>query len=411
MKFRKSLILFIGCLLLSTTGALAQSEKQKELEEKRQAILQEIKQINSLLFKTRGEKKSVLTEVEDLNQRISARENLIRVTNQQANLLTREINENLNKMEQLRNELKELKEDYAAMINKSYKSKSDQSRIMFLLSSENFLQAYKRLQYMKQYAKHRKEQGESIKEKTIQLQILNTSLIDQKNKKQLLIEENKLAKINLTKEKKDQESLIASLKKDESKFVTQVRSKQREAEKVDREIEALIRAAIAESNSKAGNSPAVTKSSSGFAMTAEATTLAANFTSNKGKLPWPVERGVLVGRYGKHPHPQFPNVTLSNNGVEIATERNSQARAVFEGEVFKIQEIKGANKAVWIRHGNYITIYRNLVDLKVKNGDKVSTKQVLGTVFFNPVAGKAILKFYVFQNTNKMNPADWVYKM
>jgi septal ring factor EnvC (AmiA/AmiB activator) len=411
MRLSRRILLFIGCFLL-TAGVFSQSEKQKELEEKRQAILQEIKQINSLLFKTQGEKKSVLTEVEDLNQRIAARENLIRVTNQQANLLTREINENLNKMEQLRNELKELKEDYAAMIKKSYKSKSQQSRVMFLLSSENFLQAYKRLQYMKQYARHRKEQGESIKEKTIQLQILNTSLIEQKNKKQLLVEENKLAKINLTKEKKDQEALIASLRKDEGKFATQIRSKQREADRIDREIEDLIRAAIAESNAKAENSTtATTTSSSTFAMTAEATALAANFTSNKGKLPWPVERGVLVGRYGKHPHPQFPNVTLSNNGVEIATENNAQARAVFDGEVFKIQEIKGANKAVFIRHGNYITIYRNLVNLKVKNGDKVSTKQVLGTVFFNPVAGKAILKFYVFQNSKKMNPADWVYKM
>ena len=153
-----------GCFLLVATTLSAQSEKQKELEEQRQAILQEIKQINSLLFKTRKEEKSVLTQVEDLEQRISATENLIRITNRQANLLTREINDNLTKIDNLRTELKELKEDYAAMINKSYKSKSQQSRVMFLLSSESFLQAYKRLQYMKQYAKHRKEQGESIKD-------------------------------------------------------------------------------------------------------------------------------------------------------------------------------------------------------------------------------------------------------
>lgn len=193
MKFSGKHILFALIFLLAVP-ALGQSEKQRKLEEKRQAILQEIKQINNLLFKTRGEKKTVLNEVEDLDQRIAARENLIRVTNQQANLLTREINDNLKKMDQLRDELQELKDDYAAMIKKSYKSKSEQSRIMFLLSSENFLQAYKRMQYMKQYTKHRKKQGEDIKNKTEQLQILNTGLIEQKNDKKLLIEENKIEK-------------------------------------------------------------------------------------------------------------------------------------------------------------------------------------------------------------------------
>ena len=171
--------LFLTLCFSVISTAIAQPDKQKELEEQRIAILNEIKQINSLLFKTQGEKKSVLTQVEDISHRISARGDLIKVTNQQANLLTRKVNDNLQKMDQLRNELKELKEDYAAMINKSYKSKSQQSRIMFLFSSENFLQAYKRLQYMKQYAKQRKKQGESIKEKTALLQQLNKDLIEQ----------------------------------------------------------------------------------------------------------------------------------------------------------------------------------------------------------------------------------------
>ena len=152
-------------IFLTVSTAIAQSTKQKELEEQRIAILDEIKQINSLLFKTRGERKSVLTQVEDITQRITARENLIKITNRQANLLTRNINDILQKMDQLRNELKELKEDYAGMISKSYKSKSQQSRVMFLFSSENFLQAYKRVQYMKQYAKQRKKQGESIRKR------------------------------------------------------------------------------------------------------------------------------------------------------------------------------------------------------------------------------------------------------
>ena len=238
------------------------------MEDKRIAILNEIKQINALLFKTSGQKKSVLTQVEDISQRISARENLIKVTNRQANLLTRNINDNLQKMEQLRDELKELKDDYAAMISKSYKSKSQQSRIMFLFSSENFLQAYKRLQYMKQYARQRKKQGERIKEKAATLQQLNTSLIDQQKKKRLLITENEGAKRELQQEKKDQEVLVASLLKDEGKFSSQIKKKQRQAAAIEKQIEDLIKEAIAKSNREAAKkaSKKVSKSKT-FALT------------------------------------------------------------------------------------------------------------------------------------------------
>jgi septal ring factor EnvC (AmiA/AmiB activator) len=409
-RFRKLFFSVLCCLTISV--GLAQPDKQKELENKRIAILNEIKQINALLFKASGQKKSVLTQVEDISQRISARENLIKVTNRQANLLTRNINDNLQKMEQLRDELKELKDDYAAMISKSYKSKSQQSRIMFLFSSENFLQAYKRLQYMKQYARQRKKQGERIKEKAATLQQLNTSLIDQQKKKRLLITENEGAKRELQQEKKDQEVLVASLRKDEGKFSSQIKKKQKQAAAIEKQIEDLIKEAIAKSNREAAKkaSKKVSKSKT-FALTPEAKILAANFTSNKGKLIWPVEKGVVTQSFGSHRHPQFPNVTTNNNGVDITTESNAKARAIFTGEVMQIQQIKGANQAIYIRHGDYITIYRNLATVLVRKGDKVTSKQNLGTIYKNPINGKTTLKFYIYKNATKMNPADWVYKM
>lgn len=410
-------VFFLFCV----AEGVSQSKKQQELEEQRQQIMQEIKQINSLLFKTRGEKKSVLSEVEDLDQRIRATENLIKVTNRQANLLTREINDNLAKIDDLRTELTELKEDYGAMIRKSYKSKSQQSRVMFLLSAENFLQAYKRLQYMKQYTKFRKQQGESIKEKTELLKVLNTNLLDQKDKKQQLIAENNKTKAQLTKERKNQEQLIASLKKDEGTFSNQIKTKQRDANAIDRQIEKLIAEAIAEANKaaeEAAKKEGVTKpkvsttASKTFTMNAEATALAANFTSNKGKLPWPITKGgVVVSKYGRHRHPQFPNVEVNNSGVDIATEQGALGRAVFNGTVVKVQQIKGANLLVMVKHGNYISVYRNLTNLLVEKGDKVTTKQSLGTVYTNPANGKTILKFSIFQNTKRYNPADWIYKM
>ncbi len=410
MKRLTSYILILCCAFMAFS-ANAQTKKQQELEARRQAILQEIQQINNLLFKTQGEKKSVLAEVEDLDQRIASRQNLIRVTNQQANLLTREINSNLTNIDQLRTELTTLREDYASMINKSYKSKSDQSRIMFLFSSENFLQAYKRIQYMKQYTKHRKKQGESIKAKTIELQALNESLIQQKKDKDALIAENRIAKKKLDEEKQNQVALVASLKKDEGKFATQIRTKQKEANRIDREIDKIIKEAILASNKKAGTTTTVKKSGETFALTAEAKALAKNFTSNKGKLPWPIEKGVVVKRFGTTRHPQLANISTYCSGVEIATEKNSIARSVFDGEVLKIQKIKGANNAIYIQHGNYITIYQNIVDIKVKKGDKVRTKQQIGTVFTNSGTGKTILKFLVYQNNKKMNPSDWVYRM
>ncbi|HNP67823.1 MAG TPA: peptidoglycan DD-metalloendopeptidase family protein [Aequorivita sp.] len=426
--FRTYLFLLIS---LTTVSVSAQIDKQKELEEKRQAILEEIKQINSLLFKTKKEEKSVLSQVEDLNQRIAASENLIRVTNQQANLLTRNINDNIEKIGTLREELKVMKADYAEMVRKSYKSKNQQSRIMFLLSSQNFLQAYKRVQYMKQYAKFRKKQGEGIKAKTEELQKLNADLIEQKKTKQKLIAENEVAKSQLTEERKNQQALVATLKKDESKFASQIRTKQKQADEIDRQIDALIKAAIEEANRIArekalaeekakGNTTTSTSTKNvitkpakteEFALTAEEKTLAASFTNNKGKLPWPVEKGMVVKSFGTHQHPQFPNVTTNSSGVEIATADNEQVRSIFEGQVMAIQIIKGANKVVFIQHGDYISVYSNLATVSVKKGDKVSTKQAIGTVAKSPTEGRTVLKFYIYQNKTKINPADWIYRM
>jgi septal ring factor EnvC (AmiA/AmiB activator) len=410
-RFYKYLFLFFTLFFFNL--GFAQVNKQKELEEKRQTLLSEIKQINSLLFVTKKEEKSVLNQVEDLNSKIIARQNLIRVTNQQANYLSREINNNKAKIRLFENELKHLKADYALMIAKSYKSKSQHSRVMFLLSSESFLQAYKRLQYMKQYAKHRKIQGESIKKKSIVLEELNQGLLEDKKKKQVLIDENKLAKTKLSKELEEQKELVSILKKDGNKYARQIHKKQKEANKIDKQIEKLIRDAITASNKKnATNKGTKTNGTSiRLTLTPEAKLLAADFTKNKGKLPWPVKNGLVVKRFGNTRHPQLPNVTTYCSGVEITTEKNAKVRAVFKGEVMEIQKIKGASNAVFIQHGNYITVYQNITNVMVKKGDLVLTKQEIGSVATKASSGKSILKFLVYQNNQKMNPASWIYKL
>ena len=394
--------------LLGSFNALAQKStaRQIELEVQKERLTIEIKQINKLLFKNTKKKKDVLSEVEDLNLKIAVRSQLVNVNNQQANLLTRQISVNERDIGNLRKELTALKKDYAEMIRKSYKSKSSQNRLMFLFSSESFLQAYKRIQYMKQYASFRKKQGDEIADKTTTLQTLNTTLINQKRKKEVLVSENQKVQQTLEIERKSQEVLIRSLKKRASSLATSIKQKQKKAAAIDREIERLIREAIAASNKAAGK-----KSSKTFVLTPEAELLAKNFTANKGRLPWPVEKGVVTQRFGTQPHPVVRTTMIKSNGVTIATSPNAVVRAVFEGEVMTVLSFKGSNPTVLIKHGNYITTYKNIGKLYVKKGDNVKAKQAIGEIFTNPQTGKTILQFSVFNEFTPQDPKSWIYKM
>jgi septal ring factor EnvC (AmiA/AmiB activator) len=406
MKLTYKLV-FIFLILLSSSLSFSQNDKQKELETRRQELRREIQKINELRAENTSKAKSELSLIEDFNYKIRVLSNLIKVTNQQANLLTREIASNQNKITSLREELKQLKEDYAAMIVKSYKSKNQQSRIMFLLSSENFKQAYKRLQYIKQYADHQKEQGEVIKAKTQELQEINARLLKQQDEKNKLIAENREVQKSLETELQQHQKVMNAIKKNISRYAAQIKEKQREADRIDREIDRIIKAAIAKSNAKAGKSA----SSKSFALTAEEKVLASNFVSNKGKLPWPVEKGVVRLGYGTQPHPIDRSLKIKSNGVRIATEKGAKVRAVFDGEVSEILKMRNVNPIVMIRHGNYLTLYRNLSEVYVKKGDKVKTKQVIGEVFTNPTNGETILSFTISKGTSTEDPASWIYKM
>ena len=397
----------MGCLLIISAGtAQSNSSRQKALEAQKKRLQQEIKQINTLLFDNNRKEKTVLSQVEDLDLKISVRSQLVKVNNQQANLLTRQINVNQRDITQLRVELEALKKDYADMIIKSYKSKSSLNRLMFLFSSTDFLQAYKRIQYIKQYVNFRKKQGELISEKTQTLQILNNVLLEQKTKKQGLVTENKRAQQILMDERKSQQRLIRSLKFKSRSLSADIKQKQRKAIAIDREIERLIREAIAASNKAAGK-----KSKNVFALTPEAKVLAQNFIANKGKLPWPVEKGVVIQRFGTQPHPVVKTTMIKSNGVTIATSMNSIARSVFDGEVMTVLSFKGNNPTVLIKHGNFITTYKNISKVYVKKGDKVKAKQPIGEIFTNPQTGKTTIQFSVFNELKAQNPKNWIYRM
>lgn len=401
------------CLLLLTCwvqSSYGQTKEQKALEEKREKLQQEIRDINRLLFAEKKERGNVLDQMEALDKKITVRQQLIRVTNQQSNLLNKQINTNIRNIGKLKNELSRIREEYASMIQKSYQNKSKQNRLMFLLSSESFFQAFKRMQYMKQYTDYRREQGEQIAIKTDELSRLNSDLNEERKVKEVLLAQNRKAKDVLFGEIQAQKALLGTIRKNETKYTSVINQKRKEAKKIDQQIEKLIRSAIAASNKKSGKKTTKT-SSSIFLLTPEASVIANNFSANKGKLIWPVEKGIKSQGFGIYKDPIYPGIKHESNGVIIATDAGTKARAIFEGEVIAILSVPGGHKGVQIKHGNYISTYYNLEALDVKKGDKVAIKDPLGTVYTNASNGQTKLKFYLYQNTSKLNPEEWVYQL
>lgn len=395
-------------VLLSTLTAFSQEEdRQRKLEQQKAKLLDEIREQEQLLKTQKKKEKSVVSVVVQQTAKINLQQKLINVTEKQKKVLGNSMYINQIKVNGLKKDLAVLKEDYAEMIVKSYKSRSEQSKAMFLLSSENFLQAYKRAQYMKQYSNYRRMQGEEIKAKTEELEQYNNKLSVQRKEKEKLIAESEKEKQELEKEKQEQQRLLNSIKKDKTKIIAEIKKKQRESRAIEKQIERLIRDAIAAANKKAGN----TTNTTTFVLTPEAKELANDFRSNKGRLPWPVEKGLLTKKFGRQPHPLEPSIMIESSGVEISSEKGAKARAVFNGEVSEVQMAANGTATVVIRHGDFITTYSNLGKVYVGKGDKVSTKQSLGELHFNNFTGKAILKFLIYQNTTKLNPQTWIINM
>jgi murein hydrolase activator len=435
-----SLVIFC---LSQISWAQKTSAQQLQLEKRKAQLLNEIRIANSKLNIETSKEKDVLADLKASEEKINLIENLIANTERETKHLDDNIYATQKQINILTAELNALKDDYKKTIIKAYKSRNEKSRIMFILSSESFLQAYKRIQYMKYYASYRKIQGDEITQKNIQVQAQKAELELQRTKKVAIIKENEKNKELLSEEKKKNERLVAEIKKNKKKYTAEITKKQQESKQIQREIDALVRKAIAEANRKkaeeakrkaaalaaAEAKKAANKKTATTATTKKTTTTAAkatkaaepevkivldkegeilsnNFKNNKGKLPWPTENGYVSSRYGIQQHPVYSNLTIDNGGVEIKVENGTNARAVFDGEVIQIQ-VLGNTKAVLIQHGEYFTLYKNLSTVTVNVGDKVSAKQDLGRIHI-PSSGRTVLNFYVYKNTEKMNPADWV---
>ncbi len=387
-------------ILLIPQIFVAQTQKISELENKRKILKEEILKINSLLIDNSKKKKNAFSDLENLTFKIIRKEELIKLTNQQINLLNSDVKKNEEKIEKLNIEILRARKDYAKMIFNSYKSRLKESRLMFLLSSQNFLQAFKRSQYLYQFSKSRREIASSIQSNVKNVKASNDTLKIKISQKEYLIESNENEKKKLSNEKKDQNNLINSLSKRESSYKKQINDKQKQALLLDKEIDRLIKEAIRESNKNS--------SSTIFSLTPEGKALAESFFNNKGNLPWPVERGIVIQKFGLQTHPVVRTTKIKSNGIVIATNENANVRTVFKGKVLSILKFKGSNLTVLIQHGNYISVYKNLSKVYVNKGQDVESLEIIGQVFSNNSDSKTTLQFSIFNNTTALDPYLWI---
>ena len=343
-----NLIRLLLCFFLFIVTDL-RSQSKKLLEKQKIEIQNEIKVIEQKLSNSSKKKGVIISNAEDLYYKIKLQQNLISNINNQLNLILNEIDDNEIQLSNLKNKELSLKEELAKMLLIGYKKKSNLNKLMFIFSSSSFQQAYKRIQYFKQYV--------NFQSKT-------------------------LSKIKITSS--EIENVIIALSRE-----------------IDKKIEKLIREALANSKRNEG----------GFKLSEEAQLISKNFNANKGRLPSPVIRGNLVLGFGKQPHPIVKTATIQSNGVRIRTSSDVEARTIFDGEVYSIIVSKNNSRTVLIQHGNFFTVYKNLSQTYVSKGDKLKTKEVIGKIATDPLNGQTILSFSIFYNGVPQNPRTWIYKL
>ena len=399
----KKRILF-AVFLISVQIVSSQASSRKDLENQKQAIQKELKQINNLLFINNKKKEVAFSDIENLTLKIQRQQEIVKLTNRQINILNEEISQNQKTKANLEKNLEEIKLAYKQMIIRSYKARSGKNKLMFILSAETFFQAFKRTQYIKQYASHRRSQAKKIVLISENISNVIKDLSQRLDLKRDLLQKNRDNQKTLESEKTRVNKMAYQLRSQEKKYKRNIVLKQKEREKIDKEIEKLIKEAIAASNRKKAKS-------NNFSLTPEALALAKSFELNKGKLPWPVSRGVVIQKFGTQPHPVVRTAKIKSNGIVIATEKSAKVKTVFKGVVLSVLKFRGSNPTVLVQHGNYITAYKNLAKVFVEKGDNLDSGQVIGEVYNNESSGKSTLQFSVFKKTTPLNPIYWILKM
>ena len=388
-------------LLIVLTSSSLSSQTKQDLENQKKQIQEDIKKIELKLKTNSKQKKLIVSNAEDINYKIKLQQNLINNINSQLNLILREIDRNENRLSDLKQRELILKDELSKMLLSAYKKKSNLNKLMFVFSSTSFQQAYKRIQYFKQYANFQNKTLSKIKINSNDIKNVIIVLDSQKINKKLLIDENEEIKRDLSIEYTGLNNLIAEVNKNQKRYSAEIKQKQKLTREIDKKIQRLIEEALAKAKKKDGR----------FELTEEAKLISKNFNANKGKLPSPVIRGSVVLGFGKQPHPIVKTTTIQSNGVRIRTSSDVEARTIFNGEVYSIIKSKNNTHTILIQHGNFFTVYKNLSDIYVKKGDKLKTKDSIGKIATDPLNGQTILSFSIFNNGVPQNPRFWIYKM
>ncbi len=413
----------IVAVMLVMFPVLLQAQNTKEkLKQDKEKIEKDITYTNKLLAETKKNKQISLSQLIILNNKINQREELIDNIGSEIGALDGKIVVNYKESAKLLTELKKIKEAYARMIYFAYKNRNAYTRLMFLFASSDINQAFLRLKYLKLYAEYRRKQAEAITNTSKLLNEKISELKGIKSDKSSLLKTKEDEKIQLAKEKEEKNSSVKQLQQKEKDLLKTIKQKEKEAKKLQQSIETIIAEEIKKATEKSTssqtktstgtktNTSTVTKSTSTIkelGLSEAEITLSTSFSSNKGKLPWPTEKGIVTSTFGFHSHPVL-DIKVKNNGIDISTNSGAKARAVFEGKVTGVVNIPGANKAVIIRHGEYLTVYSNLADVSVKTGDKVKVKQEIGTIATDTEESKTELHFEVWYGKTLTDPIGWL---
>jgi murein hydrolase activator len=394
MRLRILFIIIIFVLCSSVT----RGQTKADLEEKRKKTLDEISYVDDLLKTTAREKSEGINDVKILGRKVDLRESVIRGMRDEINLLSDRIDLNNVAIEMMEEDLVRLKADYASAVVNSYRLKKGYPELIYILSAQDFNQGYKRLKYLQQITKFRRREAEIILELKSQVESSKARLVRDLSRISDLKTREEVQKKLLENEQERKKKLVKSLNNKEKQLQQELEEKKRIARKIENEIERIIEA----------ERKKVIKSD----VTPEEKLIGENFSENIGRMPWPVERGVITSHFGVHQHPVFKYLTEDNIGIEITSSGKMTARSVFQGEVAKVFAISGANMTVIVRHGRYLSVYSNIADVRVKPGDKVSARQDLGEIYMDPKNGSnSVLKFMIFETNKKyLDPESWIVK-
>jgi septal ring factor EnvC (AmiA/AmiB activator) len=408
------ILLFLGC---STIALHAQRQPSKaSLQEQAKKLDTQIRNTNRLLEETSKDRTANVNQLNIINAQINQRDQLIRTIGSEISVVNNDIRSYEQQITALEREIKKLKDEYAKLIVATQRHLNPSEKLMFVVASENFNQAYRRIKYFQQYSAHRKKQVELICQKQVELTNLKTSLEQEKNAKTQLLTKEQEEKKSLDAEKTKRNKTISDLQKRERQLREENRKRQNEAKKVKQQIDTIIAQEIEAARKAAARKAAEEAAKRGTTappakpdvtqLTPEEKKLADNFVSSRGKLPWPTERGVITGRFGTHDHPAIKGIKIENQGIDISTGKDETVRSVFDGIVKSVFTTPYGDQALIIIHGNYFTVYVNLKSVSVKAGQKVTTKQPIGVV--NTRDGQTVLQFQILREYQRLDPAQWI---